>query len=106
MDKDAVIEIIKRYKKALEARGVHNPQMVLFGSYSRGDYHEGSDIDLMVISRSFEGMDRWNRIELLADAICEVWEPIEAIAMTPEEWERGDSLVALFAREGEVVAGA
>ena len=28
---------------------------------------------------------------------------IEATGMTPEEYENGDSMIALFAREGEVV---
>lgn len=64
MDKNAVIDIIKRYEKALESRGVRSPRIVLFGSFSRGDYHEDSDIDLVVISESFEGMGYWDRIEV------------------------------------------
>ena len=30
---------------------------------------------------------------------------IEAVAMTPQEWQSGDSLIADYARNGEVVYG-
>ena len=103
MDKEAALEIIRRFQEALVRQGVKSSKLVLFGSFSKGTYHEDSDIDLVVISRHFEGEGYWERIEILAKAISEVFEPIEAIAMTPEEWERGDSLVVHFAREGEVV---
>ncbi len=62
--------------------------MILFGSYATGKYKEGSDIDVVVISDNFEGKNYWERIDILSDAIYEVFEPIEAVAMTPEEWER------------------
>ncbi len=40
---------------------------------------------------------------MLSDAIYEVMKPIEAGAMTSEEWEKGDSMITDFARKGEVV---
>jgi predicted nucleotidyltransferase len=105
VDKSAVLRIISDYAKALEAEGVTPQKIILFGSYSTGTQHEGSDIDLVVISEDFVGKDYWERINVLAAAIVRVFEPIEAIAMTPDEWERGDSLIADFARNGEVVYG-
>jgi len=36
----------------------------------------------------------------------DLFAPVEAVAMTPEEWERGDSFVADFARNGEVLYAA
>ena len=106
MDKEAVLEIIERFREALIEVGVEPAKMVLFGSYAGGHPHEGSDIDLVVISEDFAGKDHWERIVLMSDAIHKVWEPIEPVAMTPEEWENCDSLIALFARDGEVVAGS
>lgn len=105
MDKNAVLRIIADYGKALEAEGIKPQKIILFGSYSTGTQHEGSDIDLVVISGDFAGKDYWERINILAAAIVKVFEPIEAIAMTPEEWERGDSLIVDYARNGEVVYG-
>ncbi len=105
MDKSTVLRIIFDYGKALEAEGVKPQKIILFGSYSTGTQHEGSDIDLVVISEDFADKDYWERIDVLAAAIVRVFEPIEATAMTPQEWESGDSRIVDFARNGEVVYG-
>jgi len=39
----------------------------------------------------------WERLDILSDVIYHVFEPIEAIAMTPDEWDRRDSMVVEFA---------
>ena len=103
MDKNAAIDIIRRYKKAIEARNIRVDKIVLFGSYAFGNQREGSDIDVAVISDDFHGKGYWDRIDVLSDALCEVFEPIEAIALTTEEWERGDKDIIEFARSGEVI---
>ena len=64
------------------------------------------DIDVIVISDSFSGKDYWERIELLSDAIYEVFEPIEAVGLTIEEWDRGESGIVDFAKQGEIVYSA
>jgi len=106
MDKSTVLEVIERFRKALAGLGVQASMVVLYGSYARGNWREDSDIDLVVVSPDFEGRRYWQRIELLAKAVYEVWEPIEAVAMTPQEWEKGESMIAQFAREGELVYSA
>jgi len=105
VDKEAVLRIIRDYGKALEAEGVKPQKMILFGSYNTGTQHEGSDIDLVVISEDFADRDYWERIDVLAAALVRVFEPIEAIAMTPQEWESGESRIVDYARNGEVVYG-
>ena len=103
MDKDQVLNIISRFREALTKHGLSVDNIILYGSYFNGRYHEGSDIDLVVISKDFQGKGLLERIDMMLDALCEVFKPIEATAMTPEEYENGDSMIALFAREGEVV---
>ncbi|MEW5814801.1 MAG: nucleotidyltransferase domain-containing protein [Spirochaetota bacterium] len=103
MNKKAVLEIIARFRKSVESRGIRVAKLILFGSYAAGAFHEGSDIDIVVISEDFKGKNYWERIELLSDAIYEVFEPIEAIAMTPAEFESGVSFISDFARKGEVL---
>jgi len=105
VDKETVLRIIRDYAKTLEAERVKPQKIILFGSYSTGTQHEGSDIDLVVISEDFADKGYWERIDILAAAIVKVFEPIEAIAMTPQEWESGDSLIVDYARNGEVVYG-
>lgn len=106
MDKNAVLKIIDRFHEALGKAGVEALKIVLYGSYAKGDWNEWSDIDLVVVSQDFAGKSYWERIDVLSEAICEVWEPIEAVAMTSEEWDKGDSMIAQFAREGEMVFSA
>jgi hypothetical protein len=36
-------------------------------------------------------------------AVLKVIELLEATAMTPEEWERGDSMICEFARNGQMI---
>jgi len=103
MDKRAVLEVLSRFKKALESKGIRVSRLILFGSYATGRYREGSDIDVVVISPDFDGKGYWERIDILSDAIYEVFQPIEALAMTPEEWENGESSLAEYAKSGEVV---
>ena len=103
MDRKAVLDILGRFRTTLDAAGVRNPRLVLFGSYAHGDAREDSDIDVVVISDTFERMSHWERITLLSSAICASNVLIEAVPMTLEEWEDGGSLIAEFAREGEEI---
>ena len=105
MDKNSISEIITCFSKALESRGVKIDRIILYGSWAKGTQREDSDIDLVVISEDFKEKDFWQRINLLSDAIYEVFAPIEARAFTPEEWESGDSFVVDYAKEQEMVFG-
>lgn len=105
MDKSSVLRIVSDFRKALETQSVKPQKIILFGSHSTGTQREDSDIDLVVISEDFSGKSYWERIDILSAAIFTVFKPIEAIAMTPEEWQSGDSLIADYARNGEVVYG-
>lgn len=103
MDKETVLRILADFRRVLESKGIKINKLVLFGSYAKNSYREGSDIDVVVISHGFVGKKYWERIEILSDAIYEVFEPIEAIAMTPQEWKNKDSLIVDYARRGEAV---
>jgi hypothetical protein len=103
MDKAEVLTTIGSFRKNLDALGIHSSTIVLYGSYARGDWNEWSDIDLIVVSEDFQNLGYWERIDKLVDAIYPTRAPIEAVAMTPDEWEKGDSMIAQIARDGELV---
>ena len=103
MDKKAALEILSRFRKTIESQNVKVDKLILFGSYATGTNREGSDIDVVVISKDFAGKDYWDRTDILSEAIYEVFEPIEAIALTPDEWAKGESPIVEYAKTGEVV---
>jgi len=97
------LRIVSDFGKALEGEKIRPEKIILCGSYSKGTQRRDSDIDLVVISEDFASMDYWKRIDILSAAIYRVFQPIEAVAVTPEEWQRGDSRITDYARDGEVV---
>ena len=106
MDKRTAIETVAKFRECIEARGIRPLKIILYGSYATGTYREGSDIDIVVISNDFAGLSFWERIDILSDVIYEIFAPVEAIALTPDEWEQGDSLLVDFARHGEILYAA
>ncbi|MEW5746215.1 MAG: nucleotidyltransferase domain-containing protein [Nitrospirota bacterium] len=79
--------ILDRYAAEITKLGVTPQAILLYGSYARGNAREDSDIDVIVISEDFKGMNLRERLELLGLAAGRVFEPIEAIGYTSEELE-------------------
>ncbi len=103
MGQDTVLATVKRFKNALESINIRVDQLILFGSHAEGTAREDSDIDLVVISSSFSDKSYWERINILTDAIYQVFAPIEASAFTPDEWKSGKSLISDYAKNGVLV---
>ncbi|MFQ6083166.1 MAG: nucleotidyltransferase domain-containing protein [Candidatus Aminicenantia bacterium] len=87
MDKK-ILQILKEFESALEEIGIRVERMILYGSYATGKAREGSDIDVAVISKDFEGMNLLERLETIGLALAKarIMEPIEAIGYTQEEF--------------------
>jgi len=103
MGQDTVLATVKRFKNALESINIRVDQLILFGSHAEGTAREDSDIDLVVISSSFSDKRYWERINILTDAIYQVFAPIEASAFTPDEWKSEKSLISDYAKNGVLV---
>jgi len=100
MGQDTVLVTVKKFKNALESINIRVDQLILFGSYAEGTAREDSDIDLVVISSNFSDKSYWERINILTDAIYQVFAPIEASAFTPDEWKSEKSLIFDYAKNG------
>jgi len=87
------LDLPKRVKAALKRfvnelkKLDYECEAYLFGSYARGDWLAESDIDLIVISSTFEGLDLGKRYlkvrRLLPDGLS-----AELLLYTPAEFQR------------------
>ena len=80
-------QIIKRFRVQLEKMGITPSRIMLFGSYAAGIAHEGSDIDLIVVSDDWARYNNRERLELLGIAAARIMEPIQAQGFTTSETE-------------------
>ncbi|MCK9306900.1 MAG: nucleotidyltransferase domain-containing protein [Methanoculleus sp.] len=75
-----VIEQVRDLAREIRARR-HVSAIILYGSFSRGDFHEGSDVDLIVVG------DFRERFHKRAAAILDLTDlPVEPICYTEEEF--------------------
>ena len=78
---DMLRESVRRLREVLG-----DVEVYLFGSYARGDWLLDSDIDLIVVSRGFEGLDLGKRCSLVRRFLPRD-RGFDIIAYTPEEFE-------------------
>ena len=78
-------EIIKEYIKTLKSLGIGVKQVILYGSFARGNQKKYSDIDLIVVSNDFQKMNLRERLEILGIAAVRIMKPIEAKGYTTQE---------------------
>lgn len=72
---DKIKEIIENYISVLRDNNIPIKNVYLFGSYARGNSDEWSDIDIALISDSFEGIrikDKIRRITLSVSSSLEI----------------------------------
>ncbi len=82
--------MICRYCEELARAGIRCERVLLFGSQAEGRAHEGSDIDLFVISADWAPYGLRERLEILGAAAARILEPIQARGATPEEVASGE----------------
>jgi len=88
-----VKSLMAKLKKGLaELYGPRLKAVYLFGSYARGDYDEGSDLDVMIVLDTYQSY--WNELvrsaELASDLSLEYDVTISRMVMTEEQWKRDD----------------
>ncbi len=69
-------------------------KMIFFGSMVRGDAHEDSDIDLIIVSPAFRNLSFWRR----AVGLYQYWNldfPVDFLCFTPEEFEKKSKQVTI-----------
>ena len=63
-----VVEILMKFQKALEKKGIRVTKIVLYGSHATGKFHQDSDIDVAIYLK--EGVDlNKEKMNILQDLI-------------------------------------
>jgi predicted nucleotidyltransferase len=86
MGRKTIEKDLKNLVAALKAEGIAVDKLFLFGSYARGKAVRGSDIDLLLISRSFSRTSLWDRAKVMGRIIRRHPEPFEVLMMTEKEF--------------------
>ncbi len=98
-----IFEAIAKYQDRV-VRELKPKRIILFGSFARGDFNEGSDVDLIVIADWQQ--DFLDRIRVLLD-INEFGLPLEPIGYTEQEFKQmadeGNRFVSEIMATGKVV---
>lgn len=93
-------KIISKYQTKLEELGIEVSKIILYGSYAGGRPKEYSDIDIIIVSPTFNKMDIFERQEVLSRAHHEFGEPIEPIGLTPRQMKEKRGLVREILEKG------
>jgi predicted nucleotidyltransferase len=106
MVESTIMTAIRCYIDALSLLDIHTRQIVLFGSFARGDANEFSDIDLVVVAPEFDGHREITLIEKLWQATISADNRIEPIPCGEQEWEtdQGRPILEIARREGIIIA--
>jgi predicted nucleotidyltransferase len=90
---------VKKYMERLRQE-IPVEKALLFGSYARGTFDSGSDIDLAIFSDYFQGMRRVDRIAFLLGRAKDIDLDIEPLAYTCEEYTERIGIVDEIIRTG------
>lgn len=97
LENKLIREFITRLSKSVDLES-----LVLFGSRARGEHLDSSDVDVVVVSPSFQGLSVDARLNLVQNA----WpggKALESVPITPEELKDMKKLVICDALEEGIV---
>ena len=97
MGKREVRKIIDIYLVDLK-RKIKVEKAILFGSFAKGKIHQDSDVDLVIISPSFNRMSTHKRFNLLYEARenPKTWcVGMDIFGFTPKEYDKASPLTIL-----------
>lgn len=87
MDKKIILTLHK-FRQALEGKGIVVSKIIVYGSHATGKAVKNSDIDVVIISNSFNDKNILQRLEILGSVLAKakIYEPIEALGYTEKEY--------------------
>ncbi len=94
-----VMDKARQFLHVLKEQGINVTAAYLFGSYTRGNSHKWSDIDIAVVSPDFS-LSRFENSLRLMKIASKIDLSIEPVAYHPETFVDEDPLVWEIKKEG------
>ena len=94
------IKIIKKYINILEHNNIPVQEVILFGSYLKGNPKEESDIDIAIVSNSFIG-DRFQDRRKIVPLRRKIDNRIEPLPLSPKDFREGGNLIDEIKNNGK-----
>jgi predicted nucleotidyltransferase len=91
------------YINTLNRNNIPIQQAILFGSYVNGKYNDYSDIDIALVSDSFDGVRFFDRKKILKFAL-EIDQDIEPMPFKPEQFTTDNPFVKEILETGVSIA--
>ncbi len=89
-------EILTQIKAAVQ-QVIPDGKVYLFGSRARGDWHEESDWDILVLTKEkYPKKVKWQIHDMLFPLSLSANEIFQFVVATEEEWENAPGLYALY----------
>ncbi len=100
-------ELLREFKAGLQS--IYGPRLkglYLFGSYARGEQHDDSDLDLLIVLENFERSNlEINRTSLLVSRLSLDYDvTITRFFVTENRWKKGDTSFLANVREDAIAA--
>jgi predicted nucleotidyltransferase len=105
MANKTIVKTIQKYLTYVAQQGIPVSYGVLYGSYAKGRANKWSDIDLLVISPSFDRKRTHRDYENLFIYAGRVDSRIEPIPVGEKQFkeEKGNAIVVIARREGQII---
>jgi len=101
----AIVTSVQNYLKYVKQQGIPVSYGVLFGSYVKNKAHKWSDIDVLVVSPLFDGIQTAEDHERLWMFAARTDKRIEPIAVGEKQYKEDKSILILeiARREGQII---
>ncbi|MFQ6128417.1 MAG: nucleotidyltransferase domain-containing protein [Thermoplasmata archaeon] len=95
-EREKIVGELKTFRNRMSK---HYPivELIFFGSIARGEFREDSDIDLIIVSEKFKGMNFIRR----AARAYDFWNldfPVDFLCYTPKEFEERKRRIGLVSQ--------
>jgi predicted nucleotidyltransferase len=102
---EAIVRAVQDYLRNVSREGVPVAYGIVYGSQARGETHQWSDIDLLVVSTSYDARREWEDASLLWHIAARTDSRIEPIPVGLRQFAEDDSsaIIEMARREGQII---